>query len=154
VCGTAEYLAPEMIMGKGHGLEVDWWALGILVYEMHVGEHPFTGPNPMAVYQKIIMGRINFPSHLEQPVKSLISGLLEQNPSKRIGFNDGYNNARNHECMNSVDFNALITKETSAPWTPEIRDEFDTSYFDTYPESTELCSIPLLTTARDPFAGF
>lgn len=154
MCGTNEYLAPEMIMNKGHGLEIDWWALGILIYEMITGYLPFTGSDPMIIYQKILMGKINYPSNMEHSVKSLISGLLEQNPSKRIGFKDGYNNARNHEWLANIDFNGLITKETSSPWVPEIQGDFDTSNFESYPESVEICPLPKIVTIRDPFSGF
>jgi serine/threonine protein kinase len=154
MCGTPEYLAPEMILNKGHGLEVDWWALGILVYEMLTGVLPFTDAVPYNVYQKILLGRLNFPSNMEQSAKSFITGLLEQNPSKRIGFKDGYNNARNHEWMLDMDFNGLVTKETSPPWSPELQNDFDTSCFDTYPETDEECPLPKITTIRDPFSGF
>ena len=154
MCGTAEYLAPEMIMGKGHGLEVDWWALGILLFEMVTGALPFTGTSAMEIYRKIMLGRFTIPSGVDAAISSLIMGLLEQNPSKRIGFKDGYSNARNHEWMTGVDFNALVTKETSSPWVPEIQGEFDTSYFNSYPESLELSPVPVIHTIRDPFEGF
>jgi serine/threonine protein kinase len=143
-----------MIMNKGHGLEIDWWALGVLLYEMLIGVLPFTDPDPFKIYQKILLGRIKFPDCLEQSAKSLISGLLEQNPSKRIGFKDGYSNARNHEWLANMDFHSIYTKETSAPWVPEMQSEFDTSHFDTYPESVELSPVPKITGGRDPFIGF
>lgn len=154
ICGTSEYLAPEIILNKGHGMEVDWWALGVLVYEMLTGNFPFTGSSPQAVYQKILMGRIHFPANFEPAAISFISGLLEQNPSKRIGFKDGYNNAKSHEWLSSIDFCLLISKETCAPWVPEVESEFDTRNFDKYPETSEKCPMPKIMTARDPFMDF
>lgn len=154
ICGTSEYLAPEIILNKGHGMEVDWWALGILVYEMLTGNLPFTGNSPHVVYQKILIGRIHYPGNFDPSTISFISGLLEQNPSKRIGIKDGYNNAKSHEWLSSTDFCLLISKEACAPWIPEVESDFDTSNFDKYPESSDKCPLPKIMTARDPFVDF
>jgi serine/threonine protein kinase len=121
---------------------------------MLTGTLPFNGNNPQMIYQKILLGRINFPSFLDPVAVNFISGLLEQNPSKRLGSKEGCNNVKNHEWLSSMDFNLLISKETGAPWVPEIVNEFDTSYFDTNPETIESCPEPKIMTARDPFAEF
>ena len=66
LCGTPEYLAPEIILNKGHSKPVDWWTLGILLYEMLVGIDPFNDDDPMMIYQKIIKGKIKFPKSVEK----------------------------------------------------------------------------------------
>lgn len=66
ICGTSEYLAPEIIMNKGHSKPADWWTLGILLYEMLVGIDPFNDEDPMMVYQKIIKGKVKFPKDIDK----------------------------------------------------------------------------------------
>ena len=61
LCGTPEYIAPEVLLNKGHGKGVDWWTLGILVFEMLAGEPPFVDDDPMGIYQQILAGKLTFP---------------------------------------------------------------------------------------------
>ena len=66
LCGTPEYLAPEMILNKGHGKPVDWWTFGVLLYEMIAGIDPFSDDDPMNIYQKILSGKIYFPKDFDK----------------------------------------------------------------------------------------
>merc|ERR1712094_72898 len=82
---TPEYLAPEVLLNKGHGKPVDWWTLGILTYEMIAGIDPFNDDDPMAIYQKILKGKIKFPRDFDKDAKSLVKHLLVADVTKRYG---------------------------------------------------------------------
>ena len=85
LCGTPEYLAPEILLNKGHGKPVDWWCLGILLYEMLAGIDPFNDDDPMAIYQKILKGKVKFPRSFDKNAKSLVKHLLVADLTKRYG---------------------------------------------------------------------
>ena len=88
ICGTPEYIAPEVILNQGHGKAVDWWTLGILIYEMHAGIDPFSDDDTMGIYKNILKGKVTFPSMFEKDAKeakSLIRHLLVADLSKRYG---------------------------------------------------------------------
>ncbi|MCO5569398.1 hypothetical protein L7F22_023110 [Adiantum nelumboides] len=83
LCGTPDYLAPEIILAKGHGKAVDWWMLGVLIYEMLAGIAPFADDDASATYQKILDGKISFPKHFSRSAKDLIRKLLTADLTKR-----------------------------------------------------------------------
>lgn len=83
--GTPEYLAPEMIKGKGHDKAVDWWCLGILLYELTVGITPFYSGNVDEMYHKIVHAKLRFPPRLSEDCKALITALLKRDPNERLG---------------------------------------------------------------------
>jgi serine/threonine protein kinase len=89
LCGTPEYLAPEIILQQGHNWAVDWWALGVLLFEMISGYPPFYDQNPYDIYRRIAVGYYEFANHVSVQARQLISGLLEQDLSKRLGCLNG-----------------------------------------------------------------
>ena len=97
LCGTQKYLAPEIIECTGHDKGVDWWALGILIYEMLVGYPPFFDENPFLISQKILTEKIKWPRNINAAAKDLIEKLLERDRTKRLGSTvDGAEAVKNH----------------------------------------------------------
>ena len=138
LCGTPEYLAPEIIQSKGHGKEVDWWALGILTYEMTAGFPPFYDENPYAIYEKILSGRIEFGKAFNPIVKDLIKKLLQADIAKRYGCKRaGSEEIKNHRWFKGVSWESVYRREIPPPWAPKLANPSDTHFFDQYPESLE-----------------
>ena len=97
LCGTPEYLAPEIILEKGHGKAVDWWAFGVLFYEMLNGHSPFEAEDHLATYQKILDGTVNYPSKMPALAVDLVGKLLQKDITRRYGnLKDGAGDIKNH----------------------------------------------------------
>jgi protein kinase A len=145
LCGTPEYIAPEVLLNKGHGKGVDWWTLGILTYEMLVGQPPFVDDDPMGIYQQILAGKVNFPRFIDRNAKSLIKKLLVADLTKRFGcLKAGAADVKNHKWYTGMDWAALVDKELVAPVIPSVSDDTDTSNFDAYPDSLEEAPLPVM----------
>ncbi|EGD91650.1 AGC/PKA protein kinase [Trichophyton rubrum D6] len=135
LCGTPEYLAPEVIHNSGHGLAVDWWALGILIYEFIVGQPPFWDSNPMGIYEKIVAGCIRFPANMPASAKDIISALCKVNPSERPGhISGGSQRVRDHPFFEGIDWDDLYNKRAKGPIVPRVSHPADTANFEEYPD--------------------
>ncbi|CAB3365793.1 Hypothetical predicted protein [Cloeon dipterum] len=111
LCGTPEYLAPEIILSRGYNKAVDWWALGVLVYEMAAGYPPFFADQPIQIYEKIVSGKVRFPSHFSSELKDLLRNLLQVDLTKRYGnLRNHVNDIKNHRWFQSTDWIAVFQK--------------------------------------------
>jgi serine/threonine protein kinase len=152
LCGTPEYIAPEVLLNKGHGKPVDWWTLGILIYEMVVGYPPFVDEDPMGIYQKILSGKIVFPKVFDKDAKGLVKKLLTADLGKRYGnLKNGVDDIKQHKWFNNIVWTDLLEKKMPSPFKPKVAADNDTSNFDDYPDSDEL--PPVVPAATDPFGA-
>ena len=123
LCGTPNYLAPEIILNKGYNFSVDFWSLGVMLYEMLVGKDPYNHHDPMIIYQNILKNRINFPKVIDRDAKSLINHLLVQDPNKRFGcLKSGISDIKNHRLYNDFRWRKLNDNSLEAPFKPDFED--------------------------------
>ncbi|XP_073719672.1 cAMP-dependent protein kinase catalytic subunit PRKX [Misgurnus anguillicaudatus] len=155
LCGTPEYLAPEVIQSKGHGQAVDWWALGVLIFEMLAGYPPFFDDNPFSIYQKILAGKLEFPRHLDFYVKDLIKKFLVVDRARRLGnMKNGADDVKKHRWFRSIDWDCVHTRKLRPPIVPKVSHEGDTSNFDTYPEDEWKKDAPVAAKDLEIFKNF
>ncbi|KAG7357287.1 serine/threonine protein kinase [Nitzschia inconspicua] len=137
LCGTPEYLAPEIILSKGHDKGVDYWAFGVLIYEMLVGRSPFYsyGTDQVSLFKRIVQVKYSFPpgGMVSEPAQDLIQRLIVRRQANRYGcLARGDMDVRDHYWFNVIDVEKLLMKQIPAPWVPRIRDPMDASHFDSY----------------------
>lgn len=136
LCGTPDYIAPEVITTKPYNKSIDWWSLGILIFEMLAGYTPFYDHTPMKTYEKILAGHVHYPSHFHPDVVDLLSRLITADLTHRLGnLQNGPEDIRNHVWFSEVVWEKLLLKDIETPYEPPITAGVgDSSLFDHYPE--------------------
>ncbi|KAH6654025.1 kinase-like domain-containing protein, partial [Truncatella angustata] len=140
LCGTPDYLAPEVVSNKGYNKSVDWWSLGILIYEMLCGYTPFwDSGSPMKIYENILKGKVKYPQYVHPDAHNLLERLITPDLTKRLGnLYSGPADVKNHPWFAEVTWDRLSRKDIDAPYTPPVKaGAGDASQFDRYPEETE-----------------
>ena len=137
LCGTPEYLAPEIILSKGHDKGVDYWAFGVLIYEMLVGRSPFYsyGTDQVSLFKRIVQVKYSFPNGgmVHEHAQDLVQRLIVRRQANRLGcLSRGDSDVRDHVWFNIIDVDRLLRKQIPPPWTPRIKDPLDATHFDSY----------------------
>ena len=149
ICGTPEYIAPEILLNQGHGKAVDWWTLGVLLYEMLAGYPPFQDDDPMNIYRKIINTKPKYPDGFDTKLKSLIKHLLRRDLSKRYGnLKDGAKDLKDHRFFEEIDFNDLLEKKLKTPYVPDTK---ELKFNETNWEKDKTVGTKAIATTEDPF---
>lgn len=151
LCGTPDYIAPEVVSTKPYNKSVDWWSFGILIYEMLAGYTPFYDSNAMKTYENILNAKLKFPSFFSEDAQDLISKLVTRDLSARLGnLQKGSEDVKNPPWFSEVVWEKLLTRNIETPYEPPIQQgQGDTSQFDRYPEEETNYGA----TGEDPYAA-
>uniref|UniRef100_A0A667XM06 protein kinase C n=1 Tax=Myripristis murdjan TaxID=586833 RepID=A0A667XM06_9TELE len=146
-CGTPEFLAPEVLTDTSYTRAVDWWGLGVLIYEMLVGESPFPGDDEEEVFDSIVNDEVRYPRFLSTEAIGIMRRLLRRNPERRLGSGEkDAEEVKKQPFFRAVDWEALLQRKLPPPFVPTIGDKEDVSNFDD--EFTT--EPPTLTPPREP----
>ncbi|KAG9251646.1 kinase-like domain-containing protein [Emericellopsis atlantica] len=157
-CGTPEYLAPELLMGKGYKKTVDWWTLGVLLYEMLTGLPPFYDENTNEMYRKILSEPLHFSDVVPPAAKDLLTKLLNRDPDQRLGAN-GSAEIKAHPFFHAIDWRKLLQRKYEPTFKPSVADALDTANFDPVftseaPQDSYVDGPMLSQTMQNQFQGF
>jgi len=159
-CGTPDYIAPEIIHYQSYGASVDWWAYGVLLYEMLVGQPPFDGEDEEELFSAITDHTVSYPKSISKEAKDICKGLLVKNPNKRLGcMEKGEDEVKSHSFFRRIDWEKLEAREVQPPFKPKIRHRKDVSNFDRQFTSEGVDLTPtdklfMMNLDQNEFAGF
>ena len=134
VCGTAEYMAPEVVLDLGHTACVDWWSLGVLAHELLTGRPPFTVTGPgLAAYTAMLLGRLDPPEDMDTGARDFIQRLLVRECRKRMGHG-GAQEVKSHKLFGALDWDEVEDRKLQPPIIPKVTHPGDTRNFEQVPE--------------------
>lgn len=161
-CGTPDYIAPEILKELDYGASVDWWALGVLMYEMMAGQPPFEADNEDDLFESILHEEVLYPVWLSKEAVSILKGFMTKEPSRRLGCvveRGGEQAIRNHKFFRDIDWEALEQRKVKPPFTPKVKGRKDAVNFDAEftkedPVLTPINQEVVRAINQDEFRGF
>jgi len=157
MCGTVEYMAPEIVQGRGHDKAADWWSVGILLFEMLTGKPPFFGGNRDKIQQKIVKEKMKLPTYLSSEVHSLLKGLLHKEAGRRLGSGPGGSDEiKNHKWFKAVNWKKLEARQIQPSFCPNVAGQTCIANFDECWTSMPVLDSPVASpvAADSNFVGF